>query len=291
MDKNKLKWIFLVVLSIVWGSSFILIKKGLIGLTAYQLGSLRIICTTLFLFMVGGKHVVKIKKEHIKPIVYSAFLGTFFPVYLFALAETEVDSAIVSILNSLTPINALLIGYFVFKRSFRGNQLLGILVGLSGTAMLIGSGATVNPNQDYSYSIFVLLASLCYAFNVNIIKKYLQNLNAMSIALGNFLVISIPALCILIATGFFNKETLQATIVQESIGYVILLSVFGTGIAKVMYNRLVQISTPIFSTSVTYTIPIVALFWGMLDNERLVFIQLFAAGIILVGVYLTNRKK
>ncbi len=291
MDKNKLKWIFLVVLSIVWGSSFILIKKGLIGLTAYQLGSLRIICTTLFLFMVGGKHVVKIKKEHIKPIVYSAFLGTFFPVYLFALAETEVDSAIVSILNSLTPINALLIGYFVFKISFRGNQLLGILVGLSGTAMLIGSGATVNPNQDYSYSIFVLLASLCYAFNVNIIKKYLQNLNAMSIALGNFLVISIPALCILIATGFFNKETLQATIVQESIGYVILLSVFGTGIAKVMYNRLVQISTPIFSTSVTYTIPIVALFWGMLDNERLVFTQLFAAGIILVGVYLTNRKK
>jgi len=256
MDNKNLKWIFLVILSIIWGSSFILIKKGLIGLTAYQLGSLRIIFTAIFLFIIGFKSLKKIKKEHYKPVVISAFLGTFIPVYMFAFAETEIDSAIASILNSLTPLNTLIFGFFFFNMSFRKNQVIGIIIGLAGTLLLIVSGANLNPDQNYWFSMFVIVASVCYAFNVNIIKIYMQDLSAMSIAVGNFIVITVPALIVLVLTGFFTRGVLSSSVVQESMLYIIVLAIFGTGIAKVMFNKLVQISTPIFSSSVTYTIPI-----------------------------------
>lgn len=290
MEIKKLKWVFLVILSLIWGSSFILIKKGLVGLSAYQLGSLRIIFTSIFLFIVGFKSLKRIERCHYKPIVISAFLGTFFPVYFFALAETEIDSAIASILNSLTPLNTLIFGFFFFKMTFHRNQVFGIVIGLIGTLLLIVSGANLNPEQNYVFSVFVVMASVCYAFNVNIIKLYLQDLNAMSIATGNFAVIFIPALLVLICTGFFNETTLTSPVVHESMLYIVVLSIFGTGISKVVFNRLVQVSTPIFSSSVTYTIPIVALIWGVLDGEQMSYIQLIATGIILLGVFLANRK-
>lgn len=290
MDDKKLKWLFLIVLSIVWGSSFILIKKGLLGLTAYQLGSLRIIFTAIFLFIIGFKSLKKIQKKHYKPVVASAFLGTFFPVYCFALAETEIDSVVASILNSLTPLNTLIFGYFFFKMTFQRNQLFGVIVGLMGTLMLIVSGANLNPDQNYMFSVFVILASVCYAFNVNIIKLHMQDLNAMSIATGNFVVITIPAIIVLMCTGFFNVETLTTPLVHQSMLYIVVLSIVGTGVAKVCFNRLVQVSTPIFSSSVTYTIPIIALIWGVLDGEKMNILQLVATGVILVGVYLANKK-
>ena len=291
MDDKKLKWIFLVILSIIWGSSFILIKKGLIGLNAYQLGSLRIIFTAIFLFAIGFKSFKKIEKRHYKPVVVSALLGTFIPVYMFAFAETEIDSSIASILNSLTPLNTLIFGFFFFKMSFSKNQLLGVIIGLLGTLLLIVSGANLNPEQNYWFSVFVIIASVCYAFNVSIIKIYLQDLNAMSIAVGNFAVITIPALVVLSFTGFFKAEVITSEIVQTSMLYLVLLAIFGTGIAKVMFNRLVQISTPIFASSVTYTIPVIALIWGLLDGERLSVLQIVATVIILLGVFLANRKK
>lgn len=291
MDDKKLKWIFLVILSVIWGSSFILIKKGLIGLNAYQLGSLRIIFTAIFLFAIGFKSFKKIEKRHYKPVVVSALLGTFIPVYMFAFAETEIDSSIASILNSLTPLNTLIFGFFFFKMSFSKNQLLGVIIGLLGTLLLIVSGTNLNPEQNYWFSIFVLIASVCYAFNVSIIKIYLQDLNAMSIAVGNFAVITIPALVVLLFTGFFKMKVITSEVVQTSMLYLVLLAIFGTGIAKVMFNRLVQISTPIFASSVTYTIPIIALIWGVLDGERLSMLQIVATVIILLGVFLANRKK
>lgn len=291
MKSENTKWIFLIVLSIIWGSSFILIKKGLIGLSAYQLGSIRIIFTTFFLLLIGFKSLLKIQKKHFKWVIISGFLGSFFPVYLFALAETEIDSSIASILNSLTPLNTLIFGFIFFGIAFHKKQLLGVIVGLIGTLLLITSGANLNPDQNYYYSLFVLIASILYAFNVNIIKRHLQDLNAMSIATGNFVVIVIPAAIILYFTNFFNTQTINSPKVQESLMYIILLSIFGTGIAKIMFNRLVQISSPIFSSSVTYTIPIIALLWGLLDHEKLNYIQIIAAFIILLGVYLANRKK
>lgn len=290
MNSNQKKWLYLVLLSLVWGSSFILMKKALIGLTPIQLGALRILIAGLFLLMIGFKSLKEIKKRHYKYIITTALLGTFFPVFLFAYAVQGIDSSITSILNSLTPFNTFIIGALAFGFSFKKKQLLGIIIGLIGTILLILKGADLNPNQNYWFSILVFIASVGYAFNVNIVKKHLHDISALSIVAGNFLLLVVPAFIVLVFTGFFN--TLQFTETQvSSLGYITILAVFGTGIAKVFYNKMVHIASPIFASSVTYLIPIVAVFWGVLDGEKLSFLQLLAGFIILLGVFLVNRNK
>ena len=164
------KWLYLIVLSVVWGSSFILIKKALVGLTPLQLGALRTLFAAIFLLLIGFSYLKKIKKQQWKWIVISAFLGTFIPAFLFAFAETQIDSAVASILNSTTPIVTLILGAVLFKIVFSRNQLIGVIIGLVGSLLLIWSGADVNPNQNYWYSTLVLAASVCYALNVIILK-------------------------------------------------------------------------------------------------------------------------
>lgn len=285
---KQLKWIYLVVLSLIWGSSFILIKKGLIGLTAMQLGSLRIIFAALFLLLIGFKSLVKIPRHQWKYIALTSLFGTFIPAYLFAIAETQIDSSITAILNSLTPLNTLILGAVFFGITFRRSQIWGVVIGLAGCLLLVFNGAVNHPEQNYYYAILVLIASICYAANVNLIKRYLSDLTSLSITTGNFLILLFPALGILFFTDFF--EVIHDDKVQHSLWFILILGVIGTGIANVIFFKLIQISSPVFATSVTYLIPIVAIFWGMLDNEMLTSVQCIGAFIILIGVYLSAKK-
>ena len=290
IEENK-KWIFLFLLDLIWGSSFILIKKSLIGLSPMQLGSLRIIITGFILFIAGFNSLKNLSKNAIKWIAMSGFLGTFFPAFLFAYAETEIDSAIASILNSIVPINTILFGFLAFNIISTKRQIIGVLIGFAGAILLISNGAAINPNQNYWYAFLVIIATVMYAFNINIIKRHLQNIPPLTIAVGNFIVIIVPAFLVLIYSGFFTQQVLQGPNFSISIFYVFLLSLFGTAIAKVLFNNLVQISTPVFASSVTYIMPIVAVFWGLLDNEVFSFWQGIATLIILGGVYLANSKR
>jgi drug/metabolite transporter (DMT)-like permease len=294
MIKENKKWIFLFLLAVIWGSSFILIKKSLIGLSPLQLGSLRIIITGFILFIAGFNRLKSLKSlsnKSIKWIALSGFLGTFFPAFLFAYAETEIDSAIASILNSIVPINTLLFGFLAFNIISTKRQVIGVLIGFIGAIILISNGAAIHPNQNYWYALLVIAATVMYAFNINIIKRHLQNIPPLTIAIGNFIVLIIPAFLVLIFSDFFSSQVLKGPNFSISIFYVFLLSLFGTAIAKVLFNNLVQISTPVFASSVTYMMPIVALFWGILDNEVFSFWQGIATLIILGGVYLANSKR
>nr|WP_314836458.1 EamA family transporter [uncultured Flavobacterium sp.] len=288
MISKQLKWVYLVVLSLVWGSSFILIKKGLIGLTAFQLGSLRIIFAAIFLLLIGFKSLAKIPRRQWKYIALTSMFGTFVPAYLFAIAQTQIDSSVSSILNSLTPLNTLILGTLAFGLQFRRNQIFGVLIGLIGSALLILNGAIHHPEQNYYYAILVLIASICYATNVNLIKKYLSDLTPVSITTGNFLVLLFPATIILFFSDFF--EVVQLATVQKSVLFIMILGVVGTGIANILFFKLIQMSSPVFATSVTYLIPVVAFFWGLLDHEMLTPVQFIGAFIILVGVYLSAKK-
>ena len=288
MESKQLKWVYLMVLALVWGSSFILIKKGLIGLTALQLGSLRIIFAAVFLLLIGFKSLSKIPVHKWKYIALTSLFGTFIPAYLFAIAQTEIDSSVSSILNSLTPLNTLILGALVFGLQFKRNQIFGILIGLIGSALLILNGAIHHPEQNYYYAILVLIASICYAVNVNLIKKYLHDLSPLSITTGNFMVLFFPAFIILFFSGFF--EVVHDVKVQESVLFIMILGVVGTGIANILFFKLIQMSSPVFATSVTYLIPVVAFCWGLLDNEMLTPVQFFGAFIVLIGVYLSAKK-
>ncbi|SHG02550.1 DMT family transporter [Flavobacterium johnsoniae] len=288
MDAKQLKWAYLLVLSLIWGSSFILIKRGLVGLTAIQVGSFRIIFAALFLLIVGFKSLGKISRRQWKFVAVTSFFGTFTPAFLFAIAETEVDSSIVAILNSLTPLNTLVLGILVFGIQFQKRQVLGVFIGLLGCLLLVLSGDSAGGTQNHLYVLLVVIATLSYAINVNLIKKYLSDLNSLSITTGNFAILLIPALIILSTTDFSQRMHIQEA--QHSILFVMILGVLGTGIANVLFFKLIQISSPVFATSVTYLIPIVAFFWGLLDNEMLTPIQFFGAFIILIGVYLSAKK-
>lgn len=283
------KWFYLILLSIIWGSSFILIKKGLVGLTDYQVGASRIVLTSIFLFSVGFKSLKKIEKKHWKWIAVTGFVGSFFPPFLFAIAQGHIDSAVASILNSLTPLNTVITGIIFMGILTTRLQIVGVIIGFFGTFLLLLAGAEINPEQNYWYSILIIVSTIGYAFNVNIIKKYLGNVDALAITTGNFIWIFFPALGILYYTGFF-ETIFQSKEMQIAFGYVAILSLFGTAIAKVLFNRLVQISSPVFASSVTYTMPIVAVMWGLIDGEAFSFLQVVAAAIILLGVYLANKK-
>ena len=288
MKSIQLKWVILVLLALIWGSSFILIKKGLIGLNPFQLGSLRIIFCAVFLLVVGFKSLASIPQHQWKYIAITSLFGTFIPAYLFAIAETQVSSSICSILNSLTPLNTLIFGALFFGLTFKRNQFLGIGIGLIGTAVLIFTGKNHEGTDNYYYSVLVLIATICYAMNVNLIKKYLSDVKPLSITTGNFLVMLLPAILILSFTDFTTKVSLPQT--QHALFYIMILGIVGTGIANVLFYKLIQISSPVFASSVTYLIPIVAFLWGLLDNEILTSFQLLGAFIILIGVYLANKK-
>ncbi len=291
MKNPNVKWIYLIILSIIWGSSFILIKKSLLGLTPYQLGALRTIITGIILLAFGYSQLKDIPKSKWKWLCISGFLGSFFPAFFFAIAETEIDSAVASILNSLVPLNTILLGFAVFKIASTKRQVLGVIIGFIGTSILIMKGSELNPNQNYLYAGFVIASTLMYGANVNIIKRYLQDVKPLAIAAGNYIFIVIPALVILLFTDFFSSERLNNPDLPSALLYVIILSVFGTALAKVVFNKLVQISTPVFASSVTYIMPLIALIWGVLDGEAFSLIQAMASLLILVGVYLSHKRK
>tara|TARA_B110000971_G_scaffold170454_1_gene175138 strand:- start:1778 stop:2653 length:876 start_codon:yes stop_codon:yes gene_type:complete len=290
MNTKQKKWFFLFILAITWGSSFILIKKGLQGLSPLQLGSLRTVISALFIFTIGFKSLKTIQSHQWKWIVITGFLGTFFPSFLFAFAETEVDSGVVSILNSLVPLNTILIGLAVFKITSTKTQVFGVILGFIGASMLIFNSMELHPDQNYLYAGFVVLATVMYASSVNIIKRYLQDVKPIAIATGNFVAIVIPAVLVLSFSNFFTIQTFENDAIYRSIGCVAILSLFGTVMAKIIFNTLIQISSPVFASSVTYLMPVVALLWGLLDGEVFGLNQGLASLLIVSGIYLANKK-
>jgi len=285
------KWVYLITLSIIWGSSYILIKKGLVGLTPLQLGSTRIIMTTVILMIFGWKQLQKIPKNAWKWIILTGFFGTFFPSYLFAFAETVIDSSVAAVLNGMTPLFTLILGLLFFNSSFKWMKIVGVLVGFGGTLVLVSNEFTMRSGLSSWYAFLVVAATLCYSINVNLIKHKLQGVPALAIALGNFIAIVIPAFVVLLFVDFPWTKIISSSEVSSSIGYILILSLFGTALAKVMFNELVSISTAVFSISITYLLPIVAIAWGILDGEQFTLIQWLGCALILLGVYLITDKK
>ena len=291
MSVNVKKWFYLITLSIIWGSSYILIKKGLLGLTPLQLGSIRIFFTALILLLVGFKSLKKIPKKAWRWIIMTGYFGTFFPSYLFAISETVINSSVVAVLNGMTPLFTLILGITYFKIDFRRNQAVGIMIGFFGTVILVSNEFSLGSASDGSYALLIVMAAMCYAINVNLLKYKLPGVPAMAIALGNFVAILPAALILFLYSGFSFTRALEDQVVQESLVYIFILAFFGTALAKVMFNDLVAISSPVFSISITYLLPIVAIGWGLLDNETFTWVQWMACAFILFGVYLVTENK
>ena len=290
MNDNNKKWFYLLILSLIWGSSFILIKKSLIGLGPFQVASLRMLFASVIIFIYSYKSLKSIPKKSWKWIIITAYVGTFFPVYCISLGQTEIESGLASIITTITPINTLIIGVIFFSLTFTKKQIIGLVIGLVGVILLLYEGSEINLNSNIYYSFFIFMTTVGYAASVNLIKTYLTKIPPEAVTAGIFITISPFALLVLLFTDFTSLNIEDSTVLN-SIFFVFILALFGSAIAQTLFNKFVKLASPIFASAVTYTMPIVAIFWALIDGEVISMMQFFATAVILIGVFLVNKRK
>ncbi|MFY0651532.1 MAG: DMT family transporter [Cyclobacteriaceae bacterium] len=287
---NTLAWILLISISAIWGSSFILIKRGLLIFSAGELGALRISMAFLTLAPVAIKKIPRISTSKLPVLFVLGMNGSFIPAFLFAIAQTSLDSAITGVINALTPIFVILIGFIFFHIKVKSINILGIFIGFSGIVLLLLGASGFDISGVNYYAFFIVMATIMYGINVNLIKQYTPDIKALDItAISLFLT---SPFCLFYLFGFTEivaKASWESQFVW-AFTYVTILGVIGTAGALVLFNRLVQISSPLFASSVTYLIPLVAIMWGIMDGEIINFYQYVGMGIALVGVWLANKK-
>lgn len=276
-----------MMLCLIWGSSFILMKKGLTHLDAYQVASLRIISAGIVLLPIGWNTFKTIAKKDLIRVFISGLLGTFIPAYLFCIAETKIDSGLAGVLNALTPLCTLIIGALFFQSKLALHKWIGVLIGMIGLILLLTAGKELKLNH-VGFAGLITIATICYGINVNLVSRYLKHIPSTVLAAGAFAMLILPALAILISTGY--------TAIPFSTGFVystaasVVLGILGTAIASILFYELMKKAGPLFASMVTYGIPFVALFWGMLDGESLGLLQIGCLLLILLGVSMANKK-
>ncbi|MFK5857231.1 MAG: EamA family transporter [Bacteroidota bacterium] len=290
-NKNFISWSILLSLMLVWGSSFILIKKSLDFFSATEVGILRVTVTFIFLLPVALIKIRKIDKKHRNYLIISGLIGSLIPSFLFAIAQTQINSFLAGTLNSLTPLFTLFIGLAFFKFKTGWYNVLGVFIGLFGAIGLIyASSGDLGFADNIKYASLIIIAAICYAFNVNFIKLYLKQIDSLAITALTFFYIGIPSLIYVLFLTDIPNKLLNEENSLIGLGYISILSVFGTAIALIAFNKLIKMSSPIFASSVTYIIPIVAIAWGIIDGEIFELIYLAWFALILVGVLLVNTS-
>lgn len=276
------------MLAIVWGSSFILIKKVIIAFDPFQAACIRLSISGLAFYPViyHFRHQIEWKKIGYFAIV--GLTGSGIPAFMYPLAQTEVSSSIAGILNSLTPIFTFFIGILFYKSTFAIPKFLGIILGLIGATLLALYSDGDQSVTKIWYTGFIVIASICYAYNVNAIKAYFQDTKAVIISAVSFGIVSIPAMIYLFTTDFIEILTVHES-AWFSLGAGVILSLFGTVMATVLFFKLVQDTNPVFGASVSYIMPLIALVWGFLDGELMTLFHFLGMGLILMGVYLIRK--
>lgn len=277
------------MLALIWGSSFILMKKGLLSFTDIQVASFRIFISFVLLLPLTISRIKRVKRRHIIPLLVVGFLGNGLPAFLFTKAQTQVSSSMAGVLNALTPLFALLVGLIIYKVKFIWHNILGIIVGLFGAAALVLISSGFNISAQNLYPLLIVLATIFYAFSVNVIKQKLADLDSVTIIAAAFTFIG-PFGGIFLLGSDFSKALTSPNLIQN-FSCIFLLAMLSSVLATILFNYLIKYTTALFASSVTYVIPIVAIFWGLIDGESIIIPQFFAIGAILIGVYLVNKKR
>ncbi len=288
MSRQKVvNWLIFMLLSVIWGSSFILMKKSAESLSGWQIGAIRIFSAGLVFFPFAVFHVKKIPLRKLPLIIASGLLGNFFPAFFFAIAIEKIDSSMEGILNSLTPLFVIVIGILFFKDKTQIKKIAGVLIGFVGL-LILSLSKTSFATSELGYMLLILLATLFYGFNVNIVSRYLKEVNPMQMAAISLSIIAIPAGIIAWQENVFSIAQHDAAALWP-ITASVLLGIVGSAIATALFYMLIRRAGGLFASLVTYVIPIISIFWGLLDNENITVIQMACLGLILSGVYLANR--
>lgn len=284
-------YLLITILAIIWGSSFILMKRALLVYTPYQVGALRIFVAFLFMLPFIIKYFHTIEKKNWKYLAAAGFLGNAIPSILFPLAETRISSALAGMINSLTPIFTLIVGILLFGMKVARNRITGLVIGLFGAVLLVaGQASNAGISETNYFSIYIVLSTVSYAFSVNILRYKLSSIDSIRIAGFALFFVGIPMGLYLFSTDFiYRTQTVSGS--GFSFTCIIILGLLGTAVSTILFNQLIKISGALSATSVTYLIPVVAVIWGLWDHEVLSFYHIIGLLAILLGVYLVNNQK
>lgn len=298
-NSGFLAYFYLILLSIIWGSSFVLMKKGMVAsdgseiFTPFQVAALRMAIAGFVLLPFGLIHRKQINKSNLIPAILVGVTGNGIPAFLFTYAETGINTSLAGMLNATTPIFAVLISVFVFKNKLLWLNYLGVFLGFCGALMLVffGDATTAKADNQLFYASLVLLACFLYGTSVNIMRQYLHSVKPIAVTSFSLLFVGIPCFIYLLTTNYF--ETLfHHPEAYQAMGFILILSVVGTAISVVIFYYLIRMTNAVFASSVTYLIPVTAIILGVFTEGEVIEVkQIMAIFIILGGVWLINKKK
>jgi drug/metabolite transporter (DMT)-like permease len=294
MSNSTKSWLLLTLLACIWGSSFILMKKGMYSeddkviFSAAQVGTLRMLLASLVLLPLTVLNYKKVKSR-IDYVYFSivGFCGSFIPAFLFTYAETGISSGFAGMMNSFTPIFTIILGFIIFNQRPKATQLYGALIGTIGIACLVFSGKQIALEADWNHLLAVIWATFFYGISLNTIKYKLQGYTSSEITSLAFGILLIPSL---FGFVYFDTEEvfLTSNHAYSAFSYIAILAIIGTAFATFIFNGILRISSALFASSVTYFIPIVAVLIGIYFNEKITLFQIFSMFIILFGVLVAN---
>jgi drug/metabolite transporter (DMT)-like permease len=290
MKKNILNWLIFITLSFIWGSSFILMKIGLQRLSPFQVAAIRILSSGLILLPISIKYIRSIPKDKLLIVFLAGFIGNLIPAFLFCLAEQHLDSSLTGTINSLTPVFVIITGALFFNSTPSINKIMGVAIALAGAVLLFTAKNDLHGFTDIVDALLVVLATVLYGLNVNLVHTKLKDIGSLQIVAVALFFNGILAFIILACTGYFslpftNKDVLVSTIAATVLG------VIGTAIANIIFYKLLKRAGAVFASMVTYGMPFVAIFWGVVAGENIGWGQVVCLLIILTGVYWANRNK
>lgn len=289
MSLNKVvNWLLFLLLSIIWGSSFIIMKHSKEQLTAPQIAALRIFSAGVIFFPFAVVHFRRVPKKKLLPVILSGITGNLVPAFLFATAIAKnIDSSLVSILNSLTPIFVVLMAIGIFRDRIKMQKIMGVLIGFSGLTLLFLFWKGIN-FENFKYASLVLFATICYGMNINMVAHFLKDINPLHIATISLACMMVPSVLVLWQQHFlqlaFDESAVQWAVVEAA-----TLGIVGSSIATAMFYILIKRAGGLFASLVTYGIPFIGILWGILDGENITVKEIGCLGIILIGVYLANK--
>ncbi len=287
LENKSWQWATLLLLSLIWGTSFILMKKGLESYSHMQVAAFRIFFSFLFLLPLTIKHLNAIKRENLRSIIIVGFIGFAIPAVLFTKAQTRIDSSLAGMLNSLTPMFTLIVGLLIYRRSVKWVNVVGLLIGLLGALGLIWKGELDVLKGFNAFALFVVAATICYGINVNEVKFKLAGLSSVQITSLAFLFTGPIAGIYLLFSDL--SPAAQTPNYFINLGYIAILALFSSVLAVLIFNHLIKHTTTLFAASVTYIIPFFAIIWGIADGEQISIIQFMWIGVILFEVHMVNK--
>lgn len=287
LNKKLWQWVILIILSIIWGTSFILMKTGLRSYSPLQIASLRMFIAFIFFTPFAYKALKKLRKQHIPYILFIAIIGNGLTAFMFALAQTEIKSSVAGMLNATTPLFTFLVGVVFYSLKTKIYKALGLLIGLFGTFALLYFDSEISFSSNLLYPLLAVVATIFYSINVNMVKFNLKDLDGLTISILTFIFVGPVSIVAFFFTDFMAP--IQSNDFFISSLSIFLLAILSSGIALVLFNILIKYTSTIFASTVTYLIPVVAILWGLFDGENILVLQILSVAVIIAGIYLVNK--